>query len=286
VFDAIELCHKYNLANSMDLIYGWPEQTIENMLTDLKDAVSAGIHHLTHYELNVAGRSDFASPKKRALLPTIETNIEMYRIANEYLTSEGFEQVTVYDWSRKADTDDDVRKGSYDYEHSMHDFVDQKQGEIKKTRQVCGIGYSAVNFHPNGVNEDDRSWIYMNQTSLKDYCQDLDDGKFPVGRGFMYNHQDVKLAWIFQSMQTMSINHINYEHIFKESLLSAYDEVWNELQRRQWVSVNDVTIQFTGEGQYYIPMLQSLIASLRLEEIREQKKLSVKEIPVLVEASV
>ncbi len=285
VFDAVDLCHKYNLANSMDLIYGWPEQTVENMLTDLKDAISAGVNHLTHYELNVAGRSDFATPKKRALLPTIETNIEMYQIAGDFLRSQGFEQVTVYDWSRKADTAEDIRKGSYDYEHSMHDFVEQEDGKVQRTKQVCGIGYAAVNFHPNGLDADDRSWIYMNQTSLKNYCQDLDDGKFPVGRGFMYNHQDVKLAWIFQSMQTMAINHVNYEQIFQESLISAYEEVWNELANRKWIVISDVDIQFIGNGQYYIPMLQSLIASIRLEEIRNAKKLTVKDIPVVVEAT-
>jgi len=285
VFDAIDLCHKYNLANSLDLIYGWPEQTMENMLDDLKDAVSAGVNHLTHYELNVAGRSDFASPKKRALLPTIETNIEMYKVANEYLRSEGFEQVTVYDWTRTATNDEDARKGSYDYEHSMHDFVDQKDGEIQRTRQVCGIGYAAVNFHPNSLTPDDRSWIYMNQTSLKQYCEDIDNNKLPVGRGFMYNHQDVKLAWIFQSMQTMSINFINYENIFGENLIAAYQEVWNELSNRKWVSISDGEINFINNGQYYIPMLQSLIASIRLEEIRAAKKMSVKDIPVLVEAT-
>ena len=34
VFNALELCHKYDLANSLDLIYGWPEQTMANMLED------------------------------------------------------------------------------------------------------------------------------------------------------------------------------------------------------------------------------------------------------------
>ncbi len=282
VFDAIDICHKYNLANSLDLIYGWPEQTMDNMLDDLKDAVSAGVNHLTHYELNVAGRSDFASPKKRALLPTIETNIEMYRVAGDYLRSEGFEQVTVYDWSRKATNEEDARKGSYDYEHSMHDFVAQKDGAVQNTRQVCGIGYAAVNFHPNSLNEEDRSWIYMNQTSLKKYCEDLDNGKFPVGRGFMYNHQDVKLAWLFQSMQTMAISHENYQKVFQENLLDEFHEIWSELLRRRWIHITDSHIQFIDKGQYYIPMLQSLIASIRLEEIRGGAKQRVSEIPVVL----
>ena len=48
VFDAIENCHKYDLANSIDLIYGWPEQTMDDMLNDLKTAVDAVSYtHLT-----------------------------------------------------------------------------------------------------------------------------------------------------------------------------------------------------------------------------------------------
>lgn len=284
VFDTLELCHKYNLANSLDLIYGWPEQTMENMLEDLQVAVDAGVHHITHYELNVAGRSDFATPKNRALLPSIETNIEMYRAANEFLTSAGFEQVTVYDWRRIPEEKDAARLSSYDYEHNMHDFVHQEADKSSTTlRQVCGIGYAAVNFHPNSLNPEDRNWIYMNQTSLKDYCDDIDAGRFPVGRGFMYSPKDVKLAWLFQSMQTMKINFVQYMSIFDENLLDTHGPLWDELDQRGWLSINETEICFEGAGQYYIPMLQSLIASKRLDEIRASRKQTVSNIAVVVE---
>ncbi|MEE9321925.1 MAG: radical SAM protein [Granulosicoccus sp.] len=283
VLNTLELCQKYNLANSMDLIYGWPEQTIDNMLDDLRIAVDAGVHHITHYELNVAGRSDFASPKKKALLPSIATNIEMYRVANEFLSSHGFEQVTVYDWRRKPENNSTARLSSYDYEQNMHDFVGSHDDQAETIRQVCGIGFAAVNFHPNSLGPTDRSWIYMNQTSLKDYCSDLDAGKFPVGRGFMYSHQDVKLAWLFQSMQTMKINFVHYQEIFNENLLDSYSEVWKELDRRAWISVNDSHLLFVGKGQYYIPMLQSLIASKRLAEIRADRSRSISDIAVVTE---
>ncbi len=283
VFQSLEYCHKYNMANSMDLIYGWPEQTIDDMLGDLEAVVEAGVHHLTHYELNVAGRSDFASPKKRALLPSIETNIDMYLASREYLRSVGFEQVTVYDWRRKPVDSRTERLSAYEYEHSMHHFVDQQQGDIQTTRQVCGLGFAAVNFHPNGLTADDRSWIYMNQTSLKEYCADLDAGRFPVGRGFMYNFQDVKLAWLFQSMQTMKIDYVQYMEIFKESLLDRYSAMWTELDERGWLTTTHTELQFKGKGQYYIPMLQSLIASKRLEAIRSERKRSIDDYAVVVE---
>lgn len=284
VFDAIENCHKYNLANSIDLIYGWPEQTMDNMLEDLKTAVDAGVHHLTHYELNIAGRSDFSAPSKRALLPSIETNKEMYLASQEYLISEGFEQVTVYDWRRIARDESSERLGSYSYEHNMHDFVfnDDKKADTT-LRQVCGIGFAAVNFHANSIVPGDNSWIYMNQTSLKDYCDDIDNNQFPVGRGFMYSHHDVKLAWLFQSMQTMKINFSSYMQNFNENLLDAYAPLWDELDHRGWLSVGASEIRFEGVGQYYIPMLQSLIASKRLAEIRESRKQSLDTIAVTVE---
>lgn len=285
VFRTLELCEKYSLANSLDLIYGWPEQTMDNMLEDLQVAVDAGVQHITHYELNVAGRSDFASPKNRALLPSIETNIQMYHAANEYLTGAGFEQVTVYDWRRIPENEETARLSSYDYEHNMHEFVHREADASATTlRQVCGIGFAAVNFHPNSLKPQDRNWIYMNQTSLKAYCDDIDAGRFPVGRGFMYNPKDVQLAWLFQSMQTMKINYVQFMEIFQENLLDTHSALWEELDHRGWLSMTDTELRFEGDGQYYIPMLQSLISSKRLEEIRASRKQSIDTISVVVES--
>ncbi|MBX2823363.1 MAG: coproporphyrinogen III oxidase family protein [Gammaproteobacteria bacterium] len=283
VFDTLNLTRKYDLACSVDLIYGWPEQTMEDMLRDLKDITETGIHHLTHYELNIAGRSDFAARRNRELLPGIETNIEMYKVSCEFLREQGFEQVTVYDWKRKTTDAERDRLGRYDYEHSMHHFVEQEQGEISTTRQVCGIGFAAVNFHPNSVRSDEQSWIYMNHNGINDYYQSIDRGEFPVGRGFMYNQQDVKLAWLFQSMQTMSIDFIDYESIFGENLLDSYGAVWDDLDRRGWLSITENELRFEGAGQYYIPMLQSLIASKRLAEIRASRVSRLDSIEVVTE---
>lgn len=285
VHDSLELCHKYGLANSVDLIYGWPEQSMEDMLGDLQRAVDAGVHHITHYELNIAGRSNFSAPAQRKLLPTIPDNIEMYLTANEFLRGAGFEQVTVYDWRRLPKDAETERLSSYSYEHNMHDFVQHENGRVDEISQVCGIGFAAVNFHPNSLRPADRCWIYMNQTSLKEYCVMLDRGEFPVGRGFIYQHDDVKLAWLFQSMQTMRIDHEVYQQIFGENLLETYEPVWNALDARDWIKTDDKVIQFIGAGQYYIPMFQSLLASKRLEQIRvagAEKARGLKGIPITV----
>lgn len=283
VFAALENCQKYELASSIDLIYGWPEQTMADMLEDLKIAVGSGVHHLTHYELNVAGRSDFASKKNRDLLPSIKTNIDMYHVAKDFLIAQGFEQVTVYDWRRKPTLEQNQRLSRYDYEHNLHNFVEHESGTISKTQQMCGIGFAAVNFHVNSAEDHDANWVYMNHTSLADYAEKLKKKEFPIARGFKYNHRDVKLVWLFQTMQTMKINHQNYREIFKEDLLDKYSAVWGELDKRGWITTTDTEILFEGDGQYYIPMLQSLMASKRIEQIRSERKTSLETIEVVLE---
>ena len=165
----------------------------------------------------------------------------------------------------------------------MHNFVQHDRGNINKTQQVCGIGFAAVNFHVNGAGQTDESWIYMNQTSLKDYVAAIEKNQFPVSRGFKYTYRDVKLAWLFQSMQTMRINHLDYREIFNENLLDEYSAVWNELDKRGWITTTESELQFDGVGQYYIPLLQSLIASKRLEKIRSERKMSLDNIEVVLE---
>ncbi len=283
VFQALEISQKLDLASSIDLIYGWPEQTMDDMLNDLKIAVQAGVHHLTHYELNVAGRSDFASRQKRALLPSIQTNIEMYHRANDYLRSQGFEQVTVYDWKKVKTSPVAERLGRYDYEHNMHHFVEHDEGVVNNTQQICGIGFAAVNFHANGAGVQDENWSYMNHTSLDKYAAKVKEGKFPVDRGFRYEHSDVKLAWLFQSMQTMKINHVDYGNIFHENLLLEYGAVWEELENRQWIRLSETHVEFVGDGQYYIPMIQALVAKNRLAELRAASKDKLDSIAVTIE---
>jgi oxygen-independent coproporphyrinogen-3 oxidase len=75
----LEYCQALGLGSNVDLIYGWPGQTIGHMLRDLELVAEYRVPHLTHYELNVAGRTDFARRSRE--LPSMKQNLEMYRTA-------------------------------------------------------------------------------------------------------------------------------------------------------------------------------------------------------------
>ena len=81
------------------------------MLKDLQAVVDTGINHITHYKLNVAGRTDF-SRNRRSELPSTLQNLEMYRVGKAFLEDHGFRQVTPYDFERQTD----ALPSSYRYE--------------------------------------------------------------------------------------------------------------------------------------------------------------------------
>ncbi len=283
VFHTLELCEKYGLAANVDMIYGWPEQSIDQMSIDLQTLIDTGVRHITHYELNIAGRSDFASRKHRDVLPSINYNIEMYKASRDLLRANGFHQETVYDWENKQNKQQKFKQSQCNYENNLRNSVDHQHGKINAIQQMCGIGFAAINIHPNGLKASDENWTYMNHRSLPQYYEKLDKGQFPVERGFIYEHQDLKLVWLFQSMQSMKINYVDYQEIFKENLLDAYSSIWTELDNQGWLKVTGSELQLVEEGQYYIPMLQSLLSSKRLAQLRAMSKQSQGKIMLSVE---
>ena len=146
------------------------------MLRDLEAVVGAGVDHLTHYELNVGGRTDFALNRSHEL-PSVEETLEMYRTARDFLTEKGYRQVTTYDWGRSGS-----RSPQLVYEEEWrHRFAAGPDGTVTGS-QTWGWGFAGIS-HFFG-DRSDRGWTYMNHTRVADYFKALDAGSFPVERGF------------------------------------------------------------------------------------------------------
>lgn len=263
VFDAIDLFHKYELSCNIDLIYGWPKQTIDDMLYDPDVIVKSGIKHITHYELNIAGRSDF-STKQKQLVPNIDQKIKMYNVAKEFLLSSGYTQRTVYDWE-KIDNNMLISE-KYLYENNLRDWVNE---DIKNTNlsSMGGIGYSAINMRMQPLNSEINSISAMNHRNLKKYYDSIDEGKIPIERIFIHDDEDVKLVWIFQSLQEMKINTKKYRSIFNEDIFDKYHDIWNVLLDYNWVKITDEFIYLIDDGEFFTPLIQSLLSQSRLNEL-------------------
>lgn len=273
VMDALSFFNEAELACNVDLIYGWPEQTVDDMLFDLGELVRSGVRHITHYQLNIAGRSDF-SKAQRDVLPSLDETIDMYRESVRFLTANGFRQATVYDWERiEPDTNGRFRfEGAEQYQYETHLRRLLEAGDDGMVLQhMIGVGYAAISLPPSTwAGDDGLNWMQMNHRSLGGYYDAIDSGVFPVEKQFVQALPDMKLAWLFQQMQAMTIDLEAYRMVFESDALVEFAPVWEELAAREWIELANGSIRFIDIGAFHIPMLQALLSQTRLRELREE----------------
>ncbi|PWB45830.1 MAG: hypothetical protein C3F12_07020 [Candidatus Methylomirabilota bacterium] len=263
-FQTLEWCEELGLRSSVDLIFGWPRQTMALMLKDLDAIVRSGVQHITHYELNVAGRTDFAR-HRRDELPSTEQNLEFYHASKQFLESHGYRQVTAYDWEKSTDD----QPGDLRFEEHMRQFFayDDTHGLIGY--DMWGWGFAGVSYFLG--TPEMPGWTYMNSLKVGDYFGKLDESRFPVERGFRYTNKDLRLAWLFQSLQGMSADLRLYKKIFGLNLLEEYADIWQVLAEKQWVEIDDEKVTLVSDGVFYTPLIQGLLAHERTEEMRKDK---------------
>jgi oxygen-independent coproporphyrinogen-3 oxidase len=264
VFQTIEWCRDLGLAVSVDLIFGWPRQTVANMIRDLEAVVKAGVDHLTHYELNVGGRTDFAL-NRRHELPSVEETLEMYHTAREFLTGRGYRQATTYDWEKM-----DSHWPQLVYEEQWrHRLAAELDGTVTAS-QTWGWGFAGISHFFGG--RADRGWTYMNHTRIADYFMALDRGEFPVERAFHYaNEADFRLTVLFQMLVSKAVECQLYAAVTDLDVLEEFGDIWEVLADLGWVRISPARIELVGDGVFYTPLIQSLLARDRVLELRRSE---------------
>ncbi len=253
VLDTIQWCHELGLPASVDLIFGWPCQTIERMLDDLRTIVASGVGHVTHYELNVAGRSAFALERADEL-PSRDDTLEMYRVARDFLASAGFRQRTAYDWERSGG---ELPTG-YRFEGSWHRPLRSSAGGATSGVEMWGWGFAGVSSYPGAP--DKPGWTCLNHTRLDHYVACVTDGRFPIERGYRYSELDLRLNVLFQMLHGIRIDRDEYRGLFGIDLVAEHADVWAALERRGWAEVGDDHVTLVGDGVFHTPLVQTVLA--------------------------
>ncbi len=83
---------------NLDLMYGLPEQTIEESLTDLGKAIALAPTHLSHYQLTLEPGTVFYH--RPPSLPDVDTAWDMQERCQERLAAAGYEQYEVSGYAR------------------------------------------------------------------------------------------------------------------------------------------------------------------------------------------
>lgn len=262
VFRTLESCDELGLPASVDLIFGWPNQTLAQMVRDLEAVAATGVSHITHYELNVAGRTDF-SRHRRNELPSTEENLEMYHIGKEVLEANGYRQVTPYDFERV----DSTLPSSYLYEELFRrPFQTDEQGPIGF--DAWGWGYAGISFFFGTPQAP--GWAFMNQVRIDEYFRCIREGRFPVMRGYHYAPADLRLHLLFQEMQGMSVDRESYRRLLGLDVVEEHRPVWTAFEELGWVRVTDTRVLIQNDGIFYLPIIQNALSHERNEQMRKR----------------
>ena len=94
---AIEIAKRYFDNVSLDLIFGAPDESLEDWKSDLAQATSHGIQHLSTYGLTIEKGARFFGMLQNGQIHALEDEIElqMYQQARVVLTNAGFEHYEV-----------------------------------------------------------------------------------------------------------------------------------------------------------------------------------------------
>ncbi len=103
VYRSVDWLHQVDMPNwSLDLISGLPHQTLTDWQVGLSKAVALHPHHLSVYDLTVEPQTVFAKRYQPgdAPLPTDKQTATMYRLAQAFLTAQGYDHYEVSNYAQ------------------------------------------------------------------------------------------------------------------------------------------------------------------------------------------
>ena len=142
--DAVKNAQKAGFTNiSVDLMYGLPHQTINNLKQDLAIVFDLGIQHISTYGLKIEGGS-FWGEQPPVNLPDNDIQADMYELINEMSQKSGFLRYEISNFAQKG----------YESKHNLTYWNNE---------EYYGFGISAHGY-VNGIR-------YSNYLSMEKYMK-------------------------------------------------------------------------------------------------------------------
>ncbi|PQO37852.1 radical SAM protein [Bremerella cremea] len=252
VLQVLQWCEEIGLNCNVDLIFGWPRQTIPSMISGLRRlADETSVDHITHYELNVGGSSEFAL-NLRHDLPDAKLTRDMYLEGRRFLLSRGFRQDTSYDFARS----DQSNPTPHDYRECWSKF---------ERRLIRGLGFAAISdITSNSMNS---GWTVRNQSILGDYESSVVASEVPLELVYFRKKVDVQLSFLFREVQSLRLSDADFRKAFGESIHRRFGVELKVLAEAEMIKLSGDQIELTESGSYHVPLIQEILAYERQNEL-------------------
>lgn len=209
---------------NVDLMFGLPNQKIEEWYASLKTLVELEIPHLSTYSLIIEEDTPFHQWVEEKRIEKIDEEMElaMYHDAINYLKDKGY---THYEISNFA-------KPSYKCQHNMIYWRNQ---------EYLGFGVAAhSHLHKKRFN---------NHQKIEIYCSSLQKNQKPIEDVISLSLKDEISETMFLGLRMMTgISVKDFEKRFKKTPYEIYGEKLEELRKNQLIEYNDNFVKLTTKG--------------------------------------
>ena len=153
---AVSLLRKAGIRNiSIDLMFGFPGETLSEWQSDILKAVSLGVEHISAYSLMYEEVTPLYSMKQRGEIVPVdeELSLRMYEVLIDELAKAGFEHYEISNFARAG-------------------YRSRHNSSYWNSIPYIGIGAAAHSYDGNS-----RWW---NISDVREYCRRIENGESPV----------------------------------------------------------------------------------------------------------
>lgn len=226
VFVTIEAAKKAGFNSiSIDLIYGLPDQTLDQVKKDIETAFELNLQHISAYSLIIEPKTVFYQlyNKGKINLPSEDTEAEMYEWVMDVLPKFGFEQYEISNYA----------KPGFESRHNLTYWNNE---------EYVGFGAGA-----HGYLLGKR---YSNFTVLKKYIESLKQGNRPIISETVLSMQEIMEEEMFLGLRkNQGVSMKLFEEKFIILLQNAFPNVLDELLRKELIKIENEFIRLTRKGR-------------------------------------
>lgn len=170
VLQAIERLRKAGIGNiSIDLMFGFPNETLEEWESDIEQALNLHVEHISAYSLMYEEGTPLYIIRSKQIENGLvnqdeedELSVKMYELLMEKLEKAGFEHYEISNFALKKE------HGSYRSRHNSSYWQ--------------GIPYLGIGAAAHSYDIDSRQW---NVADIQQYIQAIQRGEIPAEREFL-----------------------------------------------------------------------------------------------------
>ncbi len=158
VINAIETLRKAGIKNiSIDLIFGFPNESINDWEADIQQALALEVQHISAYSLMYEEGTPLYSMRQRGMLKESEEeySVEMYQKLRKLLTSAGYKH------------------------YEISNFARQGYLSIHNSNYWNGTPYLGLGAAAHSYDKHSRQW---NISDIKEYITAIENGIVPMNR--------------------------------------------------------------------------------------------------------